>query len=99
MLLTRGEYTNLSEQANGSESQAAAKDKQEKDNDDPAVASRGDAQALEGATRGEGLDDQPSLAFFPADKTGYTAKVSALWCLSGLTQWCSRSKSCHCSPF
>lgn len=82
MLLTRGEYTNLSDQVNGSESQAPAKDKQEKDNDDPAVASRGDAQALEGASNGEGLDNQPSLAFFPADKTGYIAKVSAVWCLS-----------------
>ena len=84
--MIRGEYTNLSEQANGSESQAPAKDKQEKDNDDPAVASRGDAQALEGASRGGGLDDQPSLAFFPADKTGYIAKVSAPRCLFELKE-------------
>ena len=47
----------------------------------PGVASRGDTQALEGASQGEGINNQPSLAFFPADKTGYIAKVSALWVL------------------
>lgn len=75
----RGEYTNLGQEADGSEGQAKAKAKQQTDNDDPDVASRGDAQALDGATQ-EGLEDQPSLAFFPADKTGYIAKVNSQWC-------------------
>ncbi|KAL3140761.1 hypothetical protein ABBQ32_005311 [Trebouxia sp. C0010 RCD-2024] len=68
----RGEYTNLAQEADDSEGQA--KDKQQQDNDNPDVASRGDTHQLEAATRG-GLEDQPSLAFFPADKTGYIAKV------------------------
>ena len=107
----RGEYTNLSEQADGSQSQSPAKEKQEQDNDNSEVASRGDAEALEGASR-EGLDNQPSLAFFPADKIGYIAKVSAvvllvstwecsemtlLWCCSVTAGLLSSSypKVCH----
>ena len=69
----RGEYTNLSEQADDDESQAKAK--QEEDDGNPDSASRGDKKALDGATQ-EGLDNQPSLAFFPANQTGYIAKVT-----------------------
>ena len=82
----RGEYTNLSEVGNGSNGHSevphaqaedkAAKEKQQQDDSNPDVASQGDAKALHGAAQ-EGLNDQPSLAFFPADKTGYIAKVSA----------------------
>ena len=76
----RGEYTNLAEeeevQEGEPESQAKAA-KQEGDNSNPDTASRGDRMALEGAAGEgqEGLDNQPSLAFFPADQTGYIAKV------------------------
>ena len=73
----RGEYTNLSQESNEAESDTQAKaSKQEEDNSNPDAASRGDKRALDGATQGqEGLDNQPSLAFFPADQTGYIAKV------------------------
>ncbi len=73
----RGEYTNLSQEANEAESDTQAKaSKQEEDDSNPDAASRGDKRALDGATQGqEGLDNQPSLAFFPADQTGYIAKV------------------------
>ncbi|KAL3148022.1 hypothetical protein ABBQ38_014314 [Trebouxia sp. C0009 RCD-2024] len=70
----RGEYTNLGQEADESQGQSPVRDKQQEDNDNPDVASRGDTHQLEAATRG-GLEDQPSLAFFPADKTGYIAKV------------------------
>lgn len=73
----RGQYTNLAQEADDSEGQSSVRDKQQEDNDNPDVASRGDTQQLEEATKG-GLHDQPSLAFFPADKTGYIAKVSVL---------------------
>lgn len=73
----RGEYTNLSQEARETDSDTQAKaSKQEEDNSNPDAASRGDKRALDGATQGqEGLDNQPSLAFFPADQTGYIAKV------------------------
>lgn len=79
MLLCRGEYTNLGQEADESQGQSPVRDKQQEDNDNPDVASRGDTHQLEAATRG-GLEDQPSLAFFPADKTGYIAKVSCNLC-------------------
>ena len=73
----RGEYTNLSQEARETDFDTQAKaSKQEEDNSNPDAASRGDKRALDGATQGqEGLDNQPSLAFFPADQTGYIAKV------------------------
>lgn len=74
----RGEYTNLAEEAQEAEPDSQAKaSKQEEDNSNPDTASRGDKSALEGAASEgqEGLDNQPSLAFFPADQTGYIAKV------------------------
>ena len=79
---SRGEYTNLGQEADDSEGQAPVRDKQQQDNDNPNVASRGDTHQLEGATQG-GLHDQPSLAFFPADKTGYIAKVSCTALVDG----------------
>ena len=79
----RGEYTNLAQEADDSEGQSDAKEKQQQDNDDPDAASRGDKQALDGATH-QGLDNQPSLAFFPADKTGYIAKVCSCLVLPSL---------------
>lgn len=83
----RGEYTNLSQEASEAESDTQAKaSKQEEDNSNPDAASRGDKRALDGATQGqEGLDNQPSLAFFPADQTGYIAKVGH----SSLSQFAS----------
>lgn len=74
----RGEYTNLAKEAQEAEPDSQAKaSKQEEDNSNPDTASRGDKSALEGAAGEgqEGLDNQPSLAFFPADQTGYIAKV------------------------
>jgi len=73
-VLCRGEYTNLGQDTDGNESNSEAKAKQDQDDSNPDTASRGDKKALDGATQ-EGLDNQPSLAFFPADQTGYIAKV------------------------
>ena len=44
------------------------------------TATAGDKAALDESQHQDGGDDQPSLAFFPADHTGYIAKVRS--CLS-----------------
>ena len=42
------------------------------------TATPGDKAALDQSHRQEGGNDQPSLAFFPADHAGYIAKVSGM---------------------
>ena len=44
------------------------------------TATAGDKAALDESQHQDGGDDQPSLAFFPADHTGYIAKARSFLC-------------------